>query len=219
MLLMSSSSLGFPSFPMLLGSVRRFLWRRPTVLLQCMKEDVEDLPEKKEVLYVDLLKKHLCPRIDLHMQAELRPILLRRMKEDVEQLPEKEEVVVRVQLTAQQRHFYKAIFAKQARALLFVSVAMLGAASAHAAAAVGVLPWMRPSAPAPLETCLKPLPTHLSSTRIFGEFIPGQKNGEFGAYNFIKLYDRRGEKRQNLGFKSDPFQVREISSHRKETLI
>ena len=48
------------------------------------------------------------------MQAELRPVLLRRMKEDVEDLPEKEEIVVRVQLTQQQRHFYKAIFAKQA---------------------------------------------------------------------------------------------------------
>lgn len=48
-------------------------------------------------------------------QDELRPILLRRMKEDVEDLPAKEEVVVRVQLTHQQRRFYKAIFAKQAR--------------------------------------------------------------------------------------------------------
>ena len=48
------------------------------------------------------------------MQNELRPVLLRRMKEDVENLPEKEEIVVRVQLTQQQRHFYKAIFAKQA---------------------------------------------------------------------------------------------------------
>ena len=150
MLLMSRSSLGCLSFPMLLGSVRRFLWCRRTVLLQRMKEDVEDLPEMEEVLYVYLLTKHLCPRIDLHMQAELRPILLRRMKEDVEHLPEKEEVVVRVQLTAQQRHFYKAIFAKQARAQLFVFVVMLGAGSAHAAVAVGVLPWMRPSAPAPL---------------------------------------------------------------------
>ena len=48
------------------------------------------------------------------MQEELRPILLRRMKEDVEDLPQKEEIVVRVQLTQQQRSFYKAIFAKQA---------------------------------------------------------------------------------------------------------
>jgi SNF2 family DNA or RNA helicase len=85
---------------------------------------------------VDLLTKHLCPRIELHMQAELRPILLRRMKEDVENLPEKEEVVVRVQLTAQQRHFYKAIFAKQAGPLLYVFMAVFEAGSAYAAVAV-----------------------------------------------------------------------------------
>ena len=52
---------------------------------------------------------------ELCVQEELRPILLRRMKEDVEDLPQKEEIVVRVQLTQQQRRFYKAIFAKQAR--------------------------------------------------------------------------------------------------------
>ena len=51
----------------------------------------------------------------MHVQDELRPILLRRMKEDVEDLPQKEEIVVRVQLTQQQRSFYKAIFAKQVR--------------------------------------------------------------------------------------------------------
>lgn len=85
---------------------------------------------------MDLLTQHLCHRIDLLMQAELRPILLRRMKEDVEHLPEKEEVVVRVQLTAQQRHFYKAIFAKQASPPLCVSVAIFGAGSAYAAVAV-----------------------------------------------------------------------------------
>lgn len=49
------------------------------------------------------------------MQDELRPILLRRMKEDVEDLPQKEEIVVRVQLTRDQRKYYKAIFAKQVR--------------------------------------------------------------------------------------------------------
>ncbi len=38
------------------------------------------------------------------------------MKEDVETLPEKEEVVVWVELTAQQRVFYKGIFSGQARA-------------------------------------------------------------------------------------------------------
>lgn len=40
-------------------------------------------------------------------------MLLRRMKEDVENLPDKEEVVVWVQLTTEQRHFYKAIFGKE----------------------------------------------------------------------------------------------------------
>lgn len=47
------------------------------------------------------------------LQAELRPILLRRMKEDVENLPEKEEVVVWVQLTHQQREYYKALYSNQ----------------------------------------------------------------------------------------------------------
>ena len=46
-------------------------------------------------------------------QEELRPILLRRMKEDVENLPEKEEVVVWVQLTHQQRSYYKALYSNQ----------------------------------------------------------------------------------------------------------
>ena len=49
----------------------------------------------------------------MHIQAELRPILLRRMKEDVENLPEKEEVVVWVQLTHQQRQYYKALYSNQ----------------------------------------------------------------------------------------------------------
>ena len=47
-------------------------------------------------------------------QAALRPVLLRRMKEDVEDLPDKEEIVVSVELTPEQRHYYKAIFEKQA---------------------------------------------------------------------------------------------------------
>lgn len=47
------------------------------------------------------------------LQEELRPILLRRMKEDVENLPEKEEVVVWVQLTHQQRSYYKALYSNQ----------------------------------------------------------------------------------------------------------
>lgn len=49
----------------------------------------------------------------MHGQAELQPVLLRRMKEDVEQLPEKEEVVVWVELTQQQRAYYKALYANQ----------------------------------------------------------------------------------------------------------
>lgn len=36
------------------------------------------------------------------------------MKEDVESLPEKEEVVVWVELTHQQRSYYKALYANQA---------------------------------------------------------------------------------------------------------
>ena len=47
------------------------------------------------------------------VQAALRPVLLRRMKEDVEDLPDKEEIVVSVELTPEQRHYYKAIFEKQ----------------------------------------------------------------------------------------------------------
>ncbi len=49
------------------------------------------------------------------MQADLHPILLRRMKEDVENLPEKEEVIVWVELTRQQRLYYKALFTQQVR--------------------------------------------------------------------------------------------------------
>ena len=47
------------------------------------------------------------------MQEELQPILLRRMKEDVESLPEKEEVLVWVELTHQQRSYYRALYANQ----------------------------------------------------------------------------------------------------------
>lgn len=49
----------------------------------------------------------------MHTQMELQPVLLRRMKEDVENLPEKEEVVVWVELTQQQRTYYKALYANQ----------------------------------------------------------------------------------------------------------
>ena len=51
-------------------------------------------------------------------QEDLKPILLRRMKEDVEKLPEKEEVVIWVELTAQQRAYYKAIYGRQIGTLL-----------------------------------------------------------------------------------------------------
>lgn len=40
------------------------------------------------------------------------------MKEDVENLPEKEEVVVWVQLTHQQRQYYKALYSNQVMQLL-----------------------------------------------------------------------------------------------------
>ena len=48
------------------------------------------------------------------VQKELANVLLRRMKEDVESLPQKEEVVVWVELTHQQRSYYKALYANQA---------------------------------------------------------------------------------------------------------
>lgn len=52
------------------------------------------------------------------LQRSLKPILLRRMKEDVENLPEKEECIIWVQLTREQRAYYKAIFENQIGALL-----------------------------------------------------------------------------------------------------
>ena len=55
------------------------------------------------------------------VQEDLRPILLRRMKEDVENLPEKEEVVVWVQLTHQQRTYYKALYSNQVQPLAHMS--------------------------------------------------------------------------------------------------
>ena len=47
--------------------------------------------------------------------------MLRRMKEDVENLPEKEEVVVWVQLTHQQRTYYKALYSNQVQPLMHMS--------------------------------------------------------------------------------------------------
>jgi SNF2 family DNA or RNA helicase len=52
------------------------------------------------------------------LQEALRPLLLRRMKEDVETLPEKEEVVIWVELTVEQRAYYKALYERQIGALM-----------------------------------------------------------------------------------------------------
>eukprot|EP00878_Enallax_costatus_P046663 GHUV01056913.1.p1 GENE.GHUV01056913.1~~GHUV01056913.1.p1 ORF type:complete len:503 (+),score=214.95 GHUV01056913.1:285-1793(+) len=52
------------------------------------------------------------------LQAALAPVLLRRMKEDVEDLPEKEEVVIWVELTQEQKRYYKALYAQQIGSLL-----------------------------------------------------------------------------------------------------
>ncbi|KAL4423047.1 hypothetical protein ABPG77_002081 [Micractinium sp. CCAP 211/92] len=52
------------------------------------------------------------------LQEELRPILLRRMKEDVETLPEKEEVIIWVELTPEQRAYYRAIYENEIGTLL-----------------------------------------------------------------------------------------------------
>lgn len=67
------------------------------------------------------LSSQMFAKINKHddvVQEALRPRFLRRMKEDVETLPEKEEVVVWVELTAQQRVFYKGIYSGQVPALL-----------------------------------------------------------------------------------------------------
>lgn len=52
------------------------------------------------------------------LQQALQPLLLRRMKEDVEDLPEKEECIIWVQLTPEQKLYYRAIFENQIGALL-----------------------------------------------------------------------------------------------------
>ncbi len=52
------------------------------------------------------------------LAAALRPYLLRRMKEDVEDIPEKEEVVVWVEMTADQRAYYKALHEAKIHVLL-----------------------------------------------------------------------------------------------------
>ena len=52
------------------------------------------------------------------LAAALRPYLLRRMKEDVEDIPEKEEVVVWVEMTADQRAYYKGLHEAKMHILL-----------------------------------------------------------------------------------------------------
>jgi len=52
------------------------------------------------------------------LQQALQPLLLRRMKEDVEDLPEKEECIIWIQLTPEQKLYYRAIFENQIGALL-----------------------------------------------------------------------------------------------------
>jgi SNF2 family DNA or RNA helicase len=60
----------------------------------------------------------MSPEQVVELQNALKPILLRRMKEDVETLPEKEECIIWVQLTQEQRAYYKAIFENQIGVLL-----------------------------------------------------------------------------------------------------
>lgn len=60
----------------------------------------------------------MSPEQVVDLQNALKPILLRRMKEDVETLPEKEECIIWVQLTQEQRAYYKAIFENQIGVLL-----------------------------------------------------------------------------------------------------
>ena len=54
----------------------------------------------------------------LRLREVLKPRMLRRMKEDVETIPAKEEIVVWVELTPEQRNYYRAIYEKQVHVLL-----------------------------------------------------------------------------------------------------
>ena len=54
----------------------------------------------------------------MRLRDVLKPRMLRRMKEDVESIPAKEEVVVWVELTPEQRNYYRAIYEKQVHVLL-----------------------------------------------------------------------------------------------------
>ncbi|KAG2455048.1 hypothetical protein HYH02_000873 [Chlamydomonas schloesseri] len=78
------------------------------------------------------------------LQESLAPILLRRMKEDVEELPQKEEVVIWVELSQQQRAYYRALYEGCIGALL-------GGASAKA------LPQMRNLAMELRKLCCHPV--------------------------------------------------------------
>ena len=54
----------------------------------------------------------------LRLRELLKPRMLRRMKEDVEKIPAKEEIVVWVEMTAQQRGYYRALYENQIHVLL-----------------------------------------------------------------------------------------------------
>ena len=54
----------------------------------------------------------------MRLRDVLKPRMLRRMKEDVETIPAKEEIVVWVELTPEQRKYYRAIYEKQVHVLL-----------------------------------------------------------------------------------------------------
>ncbi|CEF98466.1 Helicase, C-terminal [Ostreococcus tauri] len=54
----------------------------------------------------------------MRLRDLLKPRMLRRMKEDVEKIPAKEEVVVWVELTPQQRGYYRALYENQIHVLL-----------------------------------------------------------------------------------------------------
>jgi len=54
----------------------------------------------------------------MRLRDILKPRMLRRMKEDVEKIPTKEEIVVWVELTPQQRAYYRALYENQIHVLL-----------------------------------------------------------------------------------------------------
>jgi len=80
--------------------------------------DMESFPSLEE------FQERFCPGGVIEasrmpaLAAALKPYLLRRMKEDVETIPEKEEVVVWVEMTADQRAYYKALHEQKMHVLL-----------------------------------------------------------------------------------------------------